>query len=423
MGDNDMATAVAEKIRLSDLADPVLSAPQEAALAYAKANPVIMTEAAVLAAAQTQAGLEYFGPEDFLSRLRIWMQALDQDTELSAAGRLNAFNESVRYAATRLQIEDTLRRRPEILDVDIDRPLIIAGLPRSGTTYLLQLMSADARLRSLPHWEAVRPVREPYLKDGKDMRYAMCAAEWAETDRVMPYIKAIHEFSPDHISEDIELQGIDFGGYYLEWIAHVPAWRDFQVAHDPTPVYRYMRKVMQLLTWQKGPNRWVTKCPQHMEQLLAVNAALPGGFTVITHRDPVASIQSAITGSAYSARLTRTRVDMGQIAHYWIDRYERLLRACVRDRDQLDPAQSYDLYFHELMADPFGLIEDIYSRADIPFDQQTNDAFRGAIEHNKRGKHGQLQYDLREDFGLEPNAIRARFDFYFDRFPVAIEVK
>jgi hypothetical protein len=180
---------------------------------------------------------------------------------------------------------------------------------------------------------------------------------------------------------------------------------------------------MQLLSWQRGPNRWVTKCPQHMEQLLEVNAALPGAYTVINHRDPVASIQSAITGIAYGARLTRTRVDMKQIADYWVDRYEHLLRNCVRDRDQLDPARSYDLYFHELMADPFGLIEDIYKRADIPFDQQTRDAFQGAIDHNKRGKHGQLVYDLRGDFGLEPEAIRERFGFYFDRFPVKVEVK
>lgn len=418
-----MATAVAEKIKLTDLADPVLSEIQAGALAHAGAHPITFTEEAVLAAARERTGLSDFGPDDFRERLRAWVQAINDDIELSAVGRASTFNEAVRFAATRLQAEDAIRRHPEILDIDIDRPLVIAGLPRSGTTYLLQLMSADTRLRSLPHWEAVRPVAAPFIADGKDTRYDLCAGEWAQMDAVMPYIKNIHEFSPDHISEDIELQSIDFGGYYFEWIAHVPGWRDYQFTHDATPVYRYVRKMMQLLSWQKGPNRWVTKCPQHMEQLLEVNAALPGAYTVINHRDPVASIQSAITGIAYGARLTRTRVDMKQIADYWVDRYEHLLRNCVRDRDQLDPARSYDLYFHELMADPFGLIEDIYKRADIPFDQQTRDAFQGAIDHNKRGKHGQLVYDLRGDFGLEPEAIRERFGFYFDRFPVKVEVK
>jgi hypothetical protein len=416
-------SSATEKIRLTDLANPTLSEAQAAALAYARANPVTLTPDAVLDAARARTGLSDFGADDFRGRLAVWMQAGDADAELSAVGRMNLFHEAVRFAANRLQVEDQIRKAPEILGVEIDRPLVIAGLPRSGTTYLLQLMSADPRLRSLPHWEAVRPVRSPYVRDGKDTRYDLCAAEWAEADALMPYTKAIHEFSPDHISEDIELQGIDFGGYYFEWIAHVPAWRDYQFTHDPTPVYRYMRKVMQLLSWQRGPNRWVTKCPQHMEQLTSVAAALPGAHIVITHRDPVASIQSAITGMAYGSRLTRTRVDLEAIADYWIDRYERLLRACVRDRDQLDPKQSHDIYFHELMADPLGTLKRIYTAAGAPFDQETRAALREAIDVNRRGKHGQLIYDLREDFGLEPAKIRERFGFYFERFPVRIEVQ
>jgi hypothetical protein len=418
-----MATIVGDRIRLTDLAEPVLSEIQAAALAHATANPVTISEENVLAVARERTGLTDFGADDFRERLRVWAKSVNDDAELSPAGRLACYNEMLRFATNRLQAEEEIRRNPEVLEIDIDRPLIIAGLPRSGTTYLLQLMSADQRLRSLPHWEAVRPARTPYIKDGKDTRYDLCAAEWAQTDAVMPYLKAIHEFTPDHISEDIELQGIDFGGYYFEWIADVPEWRDYQFAHDPRPVYRYMRRMMQLLSWQRGSNRWVTKCPQHMEQLPAVADAFPGAYIVVNHRDPVASIQSAITALAYGHRLVRTRVDMAAIADYWIDRYERLLRACVRDRDTLDPAKSYDLYFHELMADPFGLIEDIYGKAGIPFDQQTRDAFQGAIDHHKRGKNGQLAYDLRGDFGLDPEAIRERFAFYYDRFPVKVEVK
>jgi hypothetical protein len=153
-------------------------------------------------------------------------------------------------------------------------------------------------------------------------------------------------------------------------------------------------------------------------------AALPGAFIVINHRDPVASIQSALTGMAYSSRLTRKKLDFQEMADYWIDRYERLLRACVRDRDAVPDDRSYDLYFHELMSDPVGQLEAIYRKADVPFDDQTRAAFAEAIAANQRGKHGQLTYDLRGDFGLEPEAVRERFGFYFERFPeVRVEVK
>jgi hypothetical protein len=353
----------------------------------------------------------------------MWMSSADADAGLSPVGRASAFGLAVRYAANRLQLEDLIRRHPEIERVELEPPLVIAGLPRSGTTYMLQLMAADPRLRSLPHWEGVRPVAQPYIVDGKDTRFDLCAAEWAQTDAVMPYTKLIHEFAPEHITEDIELTGMDFGGYYFEWIARVPQWRDYQLSHDPEPWLRYLRRAIQAVVWQKGPNRWVGKCPQHMEQLLAVERAMPGAFIVINHRDPVASIQSAITGMGYSARLTRTSVDLADIAEYWIDRYERLLRGCVRDRDRLDPDRTYDLYFHKLMADPFGELQAIYDKAGVPFDDQTRAVFQGAIEANRRGKHGQLVYDLRGDFGIDPEKLRERFAFYFERFPeVRVEV-
>jgi len=216
---------------------------------------------------------------------------------------------------------------------------------------------------------------------------------------------------------------MDFGGYYLEWIARVPEWRDYQLSHDPLPWLRYLERAIKAVVWQKGPNRWVGKCPQHMEQLLAVSTALDGSYLVINHRDPVASIQSAITSQAYASRLTHTTYDRKEIATYWIDRYESLLRGCVRDRDLIDQDRSYDLYFHKLMSDPFSELQAIYGKAGIPFDDQTRAAFQRAIDENKRGKHGQLAYDLRDDFGIDPNEIRERFSFYFDRFPeVQVEV-
>ena len=406
-----------EKIRIDDLADPQLTEMQRQALAYAQANPVVLNAGAVMAAAQAETGLSDFGAMDFVPRLEMWMKTADADEGLSAVGRAGAFGLAVRYAANRLMLEDLIRRHPEIEAVNLPDPLVIAGLPRSGTTYMLALMAADPRLRSLPHWEGVRPVAERFVKDGKDPRFDLCAAEWAQTDALLPLTKLIHEFAPEHITEDIELTGMDFGGYYLEWTARVPEWRDYQLAHDPTPSLAYLHRAIKALVWQKGPDRWVGKCPQHMEQMLAVTRAMPGAFTIINHRDPVASIQSAITGVAYSSRITRTSVDLAGLAEYWIDRYEKLLRGCVRDRDQLDPDKAYDVYFHKLMANPLGELEAIYAKAGVPFDAQTRQAFDGAIAANARGKHGQLVYDLRGDFGIDPNALRERFAFYFERFP------
>ncbi|HEY6870231.1 MAG TPA: sulfotransferase [Novosphingobium sp.] len=412
-----------EKVRIEDLKNPVRSELQLQALAYGETNRVSLTPQAVLAAAEAATGLSDYGADDFRPRLKLWLECCDADEGMSGSSRIGIFNQAVNYAVQRLYLEDFIRRHPEVEQVDIDRPLVVAGLPRSGTTYTLALLAGDPRLRSLPHWEGVRPIAEPYIVDGKDTRHELCEAEWNQQDALLPMMKLVHEFAPDHVTEDIELQGMDFGGYYIEWTARVPAWRDFQFATDRTPWLRYIRRAMQALTFQKGPNRWVTKCPQHMEQMKEVMAALPGAFIVLNHRDPVASIQSAITSMGYTSRITRKRIDLDEIAEYWIDRYERLLRSCVRDRDAVPADRVYDLYFNRLMDDPIGQLEAIYRKADMPFDEQTRAAFEATIAANQRGKHGQLVYNLRGDFGLNPNDIRDRFAFYFERFPkVRVEV-
>lgn len=413
-----------EKVRITDMKSPVLTEAQRQLLDYTGTNPVTLSTDAVIAAAKSQTELNDLGDKSFLPRLELIMSAAEADRNLSSAGRAAIFGLATRFMRARLELEDYIRRHPEVEDIELPPPLIDAGLPRSGTTYTLQLLAADKRLRSLQHWEGLRPVGDHYVKDGIDTRYALAETEWIEADAISPIAKLTHEFTPDHITEDIELTGMDFGGYYFEWFAHIPQWRDYQFGHDPAPWLGYLRRAIKALVHQRGPNRWVGKCPQHMEQLCAIADAFPGAFIIINHRDPVASIQSGITMMGYAARFTQRTLDLNQIADYWVDRYERLLRRCVEDRDRLDPNRTYDLYFHKLMANPMREMEAIYARAGLNFDTQTRAAIQAAIDANSRGKHGQLQYDLRGDFGLDPAAVRDRFGFYFDRFPdIRIEVE
>src|ERR1700728_2978921 len=407
-------------IDITDLLEPVLTPIQQQALAGAAAYPVQFTRAAILDAARAETGLADFGAADFVERLDVWLQAIEEDADASDIIRVNLHQMCVRYAATRLRIEDVVRRHPEIERVQIDRPIIVAGLPRSGTTHLLGLISADSRLRSLPWWEAIAPVPIPgeqAPRGRSDPRWARAEQGWRVYDALLPYMKLMHEFSPDHISEDIELQAPNFSSYLLEWLAHVPRWRDYYFSHDQSGTYAYLRRSLQVLTFIHGPNRWVLKCPQHMEQLPVLKKTFPDATFVITHRDPVASIQSAITMSCYAARVFRRRIDAQGYLNYWVDRYQRLLRRCAAERDCLPERQSLDVYFHDWTRDPNAILREIYRRADLAL---TDDAlaklhaYLGEHEHAMKGK---VVYNLRRDFGISAEQIRTRFEFYCSRFP------
>jgi len=413
-----------DDIRITDLTAPQLTDAQQAAIAFGESLDVQLSETDILAQAMQRTGLSDFGPDDFRERLRLLVDEWGGDPDLTGIGRLALQRHLVRYACNRLLIRDTLCRHPEIFDLTIEKPIVVVGLPRTGTTHLLNLMAADRRVRSLPLWESYEPVPLPgesVQADGTDPRYQRCADEWANMQMMVPLLEAMHPMNPDHIHEELELMTPDFASYNFEWIAVSPRWRDHYYATDQTPHYEYMRDVLKILQWLRGPDRWVLKCPQHLEQLSVLRQVFPDATVAVTHRDPVAVIQSAVTMLAYGQRMSRRKVDGKGLIDYWSDRVEHLLRACVRDRDLLPGSQSIDVPFHEFMADDMAMVARIYERAGMEMSAEARGDLERFIADHPRGKFGQVIYDLEGDFGVRPDNLRKRFDFYFRRFPVRIE--
>jgi len=119
--------------------------------------------------------------------------------------------------------------------------------------------------------------------------------------------------------------------------------------------------------------------------------------------------------------MRRRRVAPHEVAAYWIDRIETLLRRCVRDRARIPAEQSLDLPFHEFMADDVGAVERIYELADFEMTPAARASLDAFMDANPRGKHGRIVYDLKADFGVDRAELQQRFAFYFDRFPIRAE--
>lgn len=407
-----------ETIRIDDLAAPRFPDSVREMMKAAASVPVEFTEAAVLGAACDQTGLHDFGNDDFRERLALILDCMREDADLSPLGRMTNFMMLVRFASNRLRVEDMFRQHPEIHEVEIRRPIIVAGLARSGTTHLLNLLSADARLRSLPYWEALEPVPVPGEESEnpqRDPRLLRCRQAIAMQDQVMPLFKLMFNMQAERTHEEIELLAIDFSTMFIENLGIFPRWRDYYIAHDQTPHYEYLKKVLKLLQWLRGPERWLLKSPQHLEQFGALMNVFPDASVVITHRDPVATVASMATMACYTARMSRDPVRPEQIGRYWSDRITEMLAACVRDRDLLPSAQSLDIRFHEFMADDLGTVARIYEMAGHPFTPEVQASMQAFLAENPRGKGGRIAYDL-SDFGIDEAGLRERLRFYSDRF-------
>jgi hypothetical protein len=415
------------RLRIPDLRAPILNRAQRQALAEAERTPFDLSLDGVLAAAVEKTGLDDFGPGDFRERLALLVDVVrwDGHTRLT---QLSTFRRMVSKATDRLLTIDLLKRHPEIAREKIEAPLVVAGLPRSGTTHLLNLIAADSRFQSLPYWQVLRPVplmpEDAVGPDGVDPRWRRADAAWTELQRLNPYAAAHHPMDPDHISEDGELQMADFSSYVWEFSLHAPAWRDYYLAHDQTPHYRYERSMLQVLQWQRGQaKRWIIKAPQHFEQLRPIMTVFPDAFVIFTHRDPVASLQSIITMQAYTARWRRKSVDLDSILNYWTERYGRLLDAYLRDVAVVPRDQRFDILFHEFVGNDLATIEQLYQVLRIEMTDQARAQLERYMRRHYRGAQGQLVHDLRADFDANPAALRDRYRSYVDRIPVSIEVR
>ena len=329
----------------------------------------------------------------------------------------------VQLLASRLRLEDLIRRHPEIERERIERPIVIAGLPRTGTTHLFNLLAQDAALRWLPYYEGLEPIPDPKERpgpDGRDLRIARAERGLAFLHRVMPLFPAMHEMTAEGPHEEIQLLALAFSTQLFEASYFVPGYGAWYRSTDQAPAYAYLRRVLQALQWLRRGERWLLKTPQHLENLRALAATFPDACFVQTHRDPVRITASLATMVAYGARMQHRRPDPVAIGRHWAGRVEDMLRASVRDRHLLPAAQVMDLRFDEFMRDDLAAASRVLAFAGRPPDERTDAALRAFLAANPRGKHGAVAYRL-EPLGLDAGALRARLRFYADRFGVPDE--
>jgi hypothetical protein len=417
--------SVPAAVRLDDLAVPRF--PEQATAVFAAladmAPGCVLEPEALMEVAAEGTGLTDFGEASFREPLGVLCTALRTEAGLSPYGVVNAWSQIVRLLKNRLLVEDLLRRHPEIHQVPVDRPIVITGLPRSGTTHLHNLLSADPALRALPYWESVEPVLpddERPSSGEPDPRLARIEQTLAFMNEALPYWRRMHEMTVDHSHEEIQLLAMNFSGTLFAAMGPIPSYWQWYHATDQTGSYRYMRTLLQVMTWLRGGERWVLKAPQHLEQFKPLMTAFPDATVVITHRDPVSIAASLTTMMAYVSRVYHDTVDLPATGRFWADRIIHQLNSSASDRDLLPPVQSIDVLFHDFMADPLGTVEKIYARAGQPFTERTRTALEMYQASHPRGRHGGMRYDL-ADFDLDPDHLRRATRGYVARFGVLDE--
>ncbi len=384
-----------------------------------------LTEQALLATARKNAGFTDFGDDaDWHEGFQRLVQSLNEEAHLNAVGRLIAFNELLRHLENRLRVTEDLKRHPEILDVEIVKPLFMVGLPRTGSTIMHDLLAKDPANRVPMTWEChhMSPPAEAATHE-TDPRIALCEQHFEQTSRALiPEFQALHEMGARLAQECLMLNAFDFKSIIFANQFRIPGYQSWVENSDPTPVYRTHKRQLQYMQWRNPRERWVLKSTGYHWGLAAICEVYPDARIVMTHRDPLKLIASHCSLVSMACSMGSDEVDRLEIGQMWSKSWEEAMRRGVAFRESGCPAarSAFDMHFAEILKDQVGMAQSIYEHFDIPRSEEALHRMRSFIANNPRDRHGTHRYTP-EQFGLDRSKERARYRFYQDYFKVAEE--
>lgn len=356
-------------------------------------------------------GAKEFRDPSFLPNLE---QVLKIPTriDISQTGLQIMYVNSLRWLVNRLRWEADVEKHPEILEEDVDDPIVVLGLPRSGTTKLQRFLSADPALQPTPAWAMWNPAPFPGEQRGDPTPRREWAARMmnAVTNTGDTY-QVMHEFAADEPEESsfIPIANFDNIGQfitapdyeYLEWLR----------SRSRVPSQAYLKEMLKYLQWQNGGKKgpWLLKNPCNTGEFLEMLEVFPKATFVISRRDILHTMGSSMRMGTEILQNTFDRLDPKFVGQYTVDiwayetkRYQQQLK------DKGPEVRLLEADYSTCVKDGISVARDLYDLAGLPWTKQGEAAMRQWDIDNPRHKLGFYGYDL-EDYGWSEEKIAEAF--------------
>jgi hypothetical protein len=370
---------------------------------------------ALVAAAREATGLDDLGSDSYREGLERFVRSVNDEARLTDLGTAAVEGQVTTCLVNRLRVTDWLRRHPSVREARIERPIVVLGLPRTGTTLLSELFHRDPGTRSLMRWEALDSVPPPRAGAfTTDRRVGAARAAAGMLDGLNPGFRAIHYEAPDGPTECVAVLAQDFKSLLWETVANVPSYGEWLLTCDHTSAYEYHHDVLRLLQ-SDAPGRWALKTPHHCLAVDALLAQYPDAQLVMTHRDPI-TVVASLSSLVRSLSGTFSDADHGAyINERWTVIAAELVDRVMRWRATHDDHMIVDVAYRDLVADPISTIRSVYERGGGALGGDAERAMRRYLDEHPHGEHGHHRYDL-DALGLDAAALRDRFATYRSRF-------
>jgi hypothetical protein len=392
---------------------------------HTDSDPIFDPAKLLAAATAATGGLTDFGEATFRPGLDALCAALAREGQLSEMGRTILQQKIVGHLSNRLRIEDYFGRFPEIARETVRAPLVIVGLPRTGTTRLQRLLSRDRRFYSMLFWESQFPVPLPdeTLEEPK-ARIANAKGIVDYMVQSMPKLLAIHPMAAEEADEEVMLMEHSFFSAFDAY-ANIPGYVAWLDAQDQTPAYRFLKRSLQFLQWQKRKRgitgeRWLLKTPHHLLRMDILLREFPGAQVIQTHRDPVQSIPSIASFIDTLWRIYSNDVDAHAAGRSWSERMSRGLTHTIRVRTKAPGAQFLDVQFQDTVRQPMEVVKRIYEFIGWTLTPEAERAMRDWLAEDEKSHAAGGAHDYGpEQFGLSAEQLKKDFAEYRERHVVS----
>jgi len=375
----------------------------------------------LLDSARAATGLDYFGDDLFHEGLERLVASGDGEARLNAAGRAMFDGQIVMLLMRRLEIEDWYRRQPEIDEEVIVAPLMVLGLPRTGSTALHCLLGEDPAVRVMRNWEAMFPCPPPEAATYEtDPRIAQMEAQMKLRDEMTPRMKQMLPSTAISPTEDQLTMGYNFVSQIFQASFHIPGyahWLHFEADLEPT--FRYVKRVLKLLQWRCPPKRWRLKNPTYSMFIGALDKVFPDARYCMTHRD-VANVIPSVADLYYEMHKPNSdQVDKSWLGEINVEFGMLGMQRMIAYRDDGNEHRFFDIHFAPFQKDPYPTLERLYAFLGEEFTPEAHARMKAWRDSTPRDKHGRHEYNG-ADYGLDTAKLREQFRFYSERFDVPL---
>jgi hypothetical protein len=368
------------------------------------------------AGARAATGLDDFGSSYYRDGLERTIAGLNAEADLNELGQVIQHATISNALIQRLRIEETYKQHPEIGDEVIEGPVVVIGLPRTGTTALSQLVANDPQFRSLRMWESQACTPPPEAAtERSDPRIAQAAEGIAMIDSMFPEFKTMLSSEPEAATECQDLMGMSFRTYHFDGVVRVPSYIEWLLTCDMRETYEYHKRVLKLLQWHCKPNLWHLRTPVHMFALDAFVEAYPDAKFLWSHRDPAKVLGSVCSLIQYVRSWSSDRRDPEELGAEQLAWWALGMTRAMEFRKKFGDDRFVDVSFADLQTDSVATVANSYERLGLTFGDAARAKVQQWADDHKPGHRGAHNYEL-SDFGLTTEQVHEAFGEYLTTY-------